>query len=66
MHVNASRKKCLLQLQWEEFFFSGSMMLGENKNNFWLDFYLEVFTPLLKRFASMIVSHNQTSHHLSL
>lgn len=47
------------------FFFSASLMLGENKNNFWLDFYLGDLTSLLKRFAFLIVSHNQTSHHLS-
>lgn len=42
------------------------LMLGENKNNFWLDFYLGDFSSLLKRFAPPITSHYQTLYHLSM
>lgn len=56
----------LLQLQWKDFFFPAPLMLGEKKNNFWLDFYLGDFTSLLRRFAPLIVSHNQTSHNFSM
>lgn len=49
-----------------EIFFPASLMFREKKNNFWLDFYLGDFSSLLKRFAFLIVSHNQTSHYRSM
>lgn len=36
--------------------FSVSLMLGENKNNFWLDVYLGDITSLIKRFASLFAT----------
>lgn len=43
--------------------FSVSLMLGENKNNFWLDVYLGDITSVLRIFASLFptVKHHTTS-----
>lgn len=64
IHVNASRGKknvdCSCNARNS---FSVSLMLGENKNNFWLDVYLGDITSVLRIFASLFptVKHHTTS-----